>query len=99
MESRKILKRIFLNVSACLARLLEGTIYVCVWRISTRCNAAKRRGFLARAPSITADDRGLSMHIVSDYANARAFVLLGRTPPTGVASLTATLFVRRSFAS
>jgi len=35
------------------------------------------------------------MHIVFDYANLRAFALLGPAPATGgVASLTATLFVR-----
>lgn len=35
------------------------------------------------------------MHIVSDYANVRAFVLLDPAPATGgVASLTATLFAR-----
>lgn len=56
---------------------------------------AKYRKFLAcPADYRAADDRGLSMHIVSDYANARAFVLLGPTPRTGVARLTATLFVR-----
>lgn len=58
---------------------------------------AKCRKFLARLVDCrAADDRGLSMHIVSDYANARAFVLPGPTPRTraGVASLTAILFVR-----
>lgn len=68
------------------------------WRISTRYRSQTQR-ISSRCPVDyrAADDRGLSMHIVSDYANARTFVLLGRTPPTGVASLTATLFARRSF--
>lgn len=65
--------------------------------VSTRVVANFRKFLACPADYRAADDRGLSMHIVSDYANVRAFVLLGPTP--ACCQLDSYIICTRSFAS